>query len=562
MSAPTETLAIPRLLHWEAQKTNQLYLTQPMGNGEVSEWTWGETLHEARCIAQHLRQLGKDKAWPTEAKIAILAKNCAWWLMADYAIWLAGYVSVPIYPNSSADYVRQVLDHSESQLCFVGKLDGWDTMKQGIPDTLPCIGMPLAPKNDYPQWNPIIKAGVRLADADLPTRKGSDLATLVYTSGTTGQPKGVMTSFDAIALAPIAHIQAFGVRENDRMLSYMPLAHVAERWIVEANSLQAGFQVFFAESLETFRHDLKRARPTVFIGVPRIWVKMQHGIFANVPKKKLDRLFSIPLLGRWFKRKILSELGLDTVRFAGCGAAPLPAEIIHWYRNLGLELLEGYGMSENFGCSHGSRLDTALVGSVGEPWHGVEHRIGELGEVQMRSPTLMLGYYKNSEGTAATFTPDGWLKTGDTGVIDGQNRLKIVGRLKEQFKTSKGKYVAPAPIENKIQQHEWVETVCVVGADYPQPFALLTLGPEKAQKRQEAAWKAEATQAFEQLLATVNQQVEPHERLDFLVVVAEQWDVENGFITPTLKVKRAAIESHYGAKFAGWAKARAGVIWG
>jgi len=551
-----EQLPLARIFHWERTRTHYPYLTQPMGAGVVRDYTWGHAVGEARLIAAYLKAQG----WPQGSTVAILGKNSAHWIMADFAIWIAGYVSVPIYPTLTADSVRQILEHSEAKACFIGKLDGWAEMQQGIPDNVLCIAMPLSPKTDYVQWDHVVAQTPALEGEVV--RDADELATIVYTSGTTGMPKGVMHSFGNIGWSAGPPEQRGNLVPEDRMLSYLPLAHVAERWLVEANSIRAGFRVFFAESLDTFAADLRRARPTYFISVPRLWTKFQQAVFSKMPQQKLERLMKIPIVSGIVKRKIVKQLGLDAVRIAGGGAAPMPPSLIHWYRSLGLELLEGYGMTENFGCSHGSRIGEARIGYVGNTWDGTEHRIAPDGEVQTRGPTTMQGYFKEPAKTRETMTEDGWLRTGDLGEIDEAGRLKIVGRLKEQFKTSKGKYVAPAPIENKLSTHGAIEACCVAGSTYPQPFALLMLNADAEKACAESAEKkAELAASLTAHLAAVNAQLDDHEQLDFLVVVPEQWTVEAGFITPTMKIKRPVIESVYARHFDGWAAARKSVIW-
>lgn len=551
-----EFLPLARIFYWEHERAHYLYLTQPMGNGLVRDYTWAQAVGEARRVAAWLQAQG----WEPGSRVAILSKNCAHWIMTDFAIWMAGYVSVPVYPTLTAESVRQILEHSGAKACMVGKLDGWEAMRPGIPEGVLCFATPLSPKNDYPQWEQIVAdteplAGEVIRDAD-------ELATIVYTSGTTGMPKGVMHSFGSIGWSTGPVTAASGIGADDRMLSYLPLAHVAERWLVEAASVRAGFRVYFAESLDSFLSDLRRARPTHFISVPRLWTKFQQGVFSKLPKQKLDLIFKLPLLGGLMKKKILKGLGLEHCRYAGGGASPMPPSLIQWYRDLGLELLEGYGMTENFGCSHGCRVGRTRIGYVGEVWEGTEHRLSPEGEVQTRGPTTMLGYYKEPGKTRETMTEDGWLRTGDLGEIDELGRLRIIGRLKEQFKTSKGKYVAPAPIENKLSVHPAVEACCVVGVSFPQPFALLMLNADVAAAcAADAGRRAELSASLQQLLNEVNATLDEHEKLDFLVVVPEQWTVENGLITPTLKVKRPSIESSYAGQFEVWARRRQAVIW-
>lgn len=556
MQVTPDQLPLARLQHWAATRGDAVFMTQPLGNGQVREYTFAQTLDESRRIAAYLASF----KWPAGSRVAILSKNCAHWLMSDFAIWMAGHVSVPIYPTLTAQSVRQILDHAEAKACFVGKLDDWPQMAPGVPSTVHAISYPLSPPNDFPTWDALVAKTEPLAK--IPEREADELATLIYTSGTTGMPKGVMHPFKTFAIAPEMVREGFGASQEDRLLSYLPLAHVAERVFVEANALAAGFHVFFAESLDTFVQDLHRARPTMFFSVPRLWTKFQQGVQAKMPQKKLDALLKIPLLGNVVRKKILKGLGLDQVRFAGGGASPMPPSLIDWYRALGLELIEVYGMTENFGLSHGSFPKEGRVGYVGKAWPGVECKLADNGEVLVKSPTTMLGYYKEPEKTRETMTADGFLRTGDLGAFDEQGRLKITGRAKELFKTSKGKYVSPAPIENKLQTHPQIEACCVTGVNFPQPFALIMTPLEVAEEvRRDVNRKEALARSLTEHLETLNQQLDAHEQLEFLAVVSEQWTVENGLVTPTLKIKRSEIESLYRRRFEAWAEQRAAVIW-
>lgn len=506
-------------------------------------------------MAAYLQSLGL----PPGSKVGILSKNCAHWIMSDLAIWMAGYVSVPLYPTLSADTIRYILDHSEVKVLFVGKLDGWEGMKPGVPADLHCISYPLSPPTDYISWDSIVASTAPMTDS--PIRKHSELATIVYTSGSTGQPKGVMLTFNNIAYAARGVISEIEVHRDDRVLSYLPLSHVFERFVVEMGSLYAGFRLYFAESLDTFVRDLKAARPTLFLAVPRIWTKFQLGVFEKMPKEKLDKLLRIPLLSKLIKKKVLKGLGLHHVRFAGSGSAPLSDEIMNWYRSLGLELLEGYGMSENFAYSHMTKPGRSRVGYVGEPLPGVEVKLSPEKEVLVKSPATMLGYYKDEEKTAEAFTEDGFLRTGDLGEIDESGRLRLIGRIKEQFKTSKGKYVAPAPIENRILAHPMVEMACVAGAEFPQPHCLIMLSEEAMRLKKEEAGRKSVEENLSLLLREVNKTVDPHESLGFMVVVNDQWGMENNFLTPTMKLKRNIVEETYKPYLNDWYQRREPVIW-
>ena len=548
-------LPLEQAYRWEKAKADDIYLTQPMGNGVVQEYTWNRAIGEARRMASYLKSLN----YPPKSRIGILSKNCAHWIMTDIAIWMAGHVTVPLYPTLNSDTVNYILKHSDTQLLFVGKLDDWEDMKSGVPADLPCVSYPLSPKTDYPSWDNIVAENAPMQEDTV--RDPEEMATIVYTSGSTGQPKGVVLSFYAMGVAASGVAQALDINPSDRMLSYLPLAHVFERYAIEQSSLHIGSQLFFADALDTFLEDLRRAKPTVFISVPRLWSKFQMGIFKKMPPKKLNRLLKIPIVSGLVKKKVLTALGLEHCRFAGSGSAPLSADIINWYRNLGLELLEGYGMSENFAYSHISLPGRSKVGYVGEPLPGVEHRISEIGEIEVKSPATMTCYFKDEAKTKESFTEDGFLLTGDKGEIDSSGRLKITGRIKEMFKTSKGKYVAPAPIENKIIGHDAIEMVCVSGADCPQPHALIMLSDETFAKHGDASFRNELEPGLLELMTTVNNSVDPHEQLQFMVIVKDQWLIENDFLTPTMKIKRNVIEDVYKPLQDKWYAGKQKILW-
>jgi long-subunit acyl-CoA synthetase (AMP-forming) len=480
-------------------------------------------------------------------------------MLSDLAIWMAGHVSVALYPTLNAETVRYILEHSESKLLFVGKLDDWDSMKAGVPEGLPCVSYPLSPPTDYPTWNQLIKEHEPLAES--PVRDPEEMAIIIYTSGSTGRPKGVMISFRSMTEATHALIEVLQMSAEDRMLSYLPLAHAMERWVVESVSMATGAHIFFAESLETFVQDLQRARPTMFLSVPRLWLKFQLGVFRKMPEHKLNRLLKIPIISGLVRKKILKGLGLEHVRFAGSGSAPIPGELIDWYRKLGLELLEGYGMTENFSYSHLSMPGKTRVGYVGNTYPDVECKLSPEGEVLVKSPGTMMGYFKDPEMTAESFTEDGFLKTGDRGEIDEQGRLRITGRVKELFKTSKGKYVAPVPIENLINADGNIELSCVSGSGRPTAYGLVLLSEELRAKRDDPAVRERVTKELAGLLDGINSEIEEFEKLGFLVVVKDVWDIENEFLTPTMKIRRSAIEDAYAGELDAWYDSGKNVIW-
>jgi len=538
----------------EARHPNKRYMVQPLPGGQLQELSWAEVGEQARRAANWLR----SRELPQGSRIAILSKNCAHWIISDLAIWMAGHVSVPLYPNLGADSVRQVLQHCEAALLFVGKLDDWPAMAPGVPEGVASIGLPLRPAGEFSFTWDELQACTPIQDSPKPA--ADQLATIIYTSGTTGTPKGVMHSFSNYAFAASHATELFGVGEQDRVLSYLPLCHVAERMFVELASIYSGQTIFFADSLDTFLEDLKRARPTVIFGVPRIWTKFQMGVYSKMPAARLDFLLKLPLIGRVVGKRVLAGLGLDAVRYALSGAAPVPEALLNWYKRLGLDVLEIYGMTENCGYSHVCRPGQFKQGWIGQHSPGVEVRIAEDGEVQVRSGATMQGYYQDPEKTAETLTADGYLRTGDKGEQDAEGNLRLTGRIKEIFKTSKGKYVAPAPIENRLAVHSRIEQVCVVGDGMVQPMALCVLS-EVGRREAANGARGELESSLQSLLDEVNQGLDKHERLQRLVLVKDIWAVDNGFLTPTLKIKRSVVEGTYGARFGEWTARRETVLW-
>jgi long-chain acyl-CoA synthetase len=544
-------------LHWEKETPDMLHFVQPMGGGVdgVKTWTFAQALAETRRIATFLVNLGLSP----KSRIAICSKNCAYWIMADWAIWMAGHVSVPIYPVLNGATTRYILEHSDSKVLFVGKLDAvWAEMETGVPAGVRKVAFPLSPSGEYEKWDDIVARHEPLAP--VPQRTLDEMATIVYTSGSTGEPKGVMLSFGAMAVTTENLVDLLGLNSTDRMLSYLPLAHTMERWVSASCSTRTPFQLFFAARTDTFLDDLQRARPTLFLSVPRLWLKFQVGVFKKMPRKKLDRLLGIPIIGGIVKKKVLRGLGLDQVRFAGSGSAPIPGELIAWYRELGLELLEGYGMSENFNYSHLSKPGQVRVGYVGTPQAGVECKLSADGEVLIKSPGMMMGYFKQPNETRDAFTEDGFFKTGDTGRMDELGRLQLTGRVKEIFKTSKGRYVAPAPIENKLLNYPVIEQACVSGAGQPQPHALVVLSEEARSGVRQGGKQTLETELAEHL-RELNKGLDNIEQLQFLSVVGDEWTAENGFLTPTLKIKRGKIEDAYKTQVPGWYAQNRKVIW-
>ncbi|WP_156507771.1 AMP-binding protein [Halioglobus sp. HI00S01] len=527
----------------ERENADDICFVQPGPEGEVESLTWRDVGQQARRIASYLQA----QELAPGSRVALMSSNCCHWIIADLAIWMAGHISVPLYPILAADTVRKVLEHSEAEIMFVGKLQDWETIRAGIPEQVSLISLPLASTEiaeGTTRWGDILREQLPMPGE--PSQPLEALATIIYTSGTTGMPKGVMHSFANLATVGQLTGDLYDTREQDRMLSYLPLAHVAERAAVEINQLYNGFRVYFTHSLDTFADDLRRARPTLFFAVPRIWSKLQQRVLEQVPEKKLERLLRLPIVAGIIRRKLTGALGMDKLRIAISGAAPLSTSLMRWYSNLGIDILEGYAMSENFAYSHSTQSGQARIGYVGNANPHVICKLSAEGEILVKSPTNMLGYYKEPELSAQTIDSEGYLHTGDKGEISADGHLKITGRIKDIFKTSKGKYVAPAPIEDKLQRHTALELVCVTGANLPQPIALVTLAEDASHDH------ATLQRELESLLAETNASLDKHENLSQIIVFPTPWTVESNIVTPTLKIKRPEVDKAYMPRVPYW----------
>ncbi len=555
MSIDEKYLPLQCLYRHEKERPNDVYLIQPLGGGRIKEYTWKEVVDESRRMANYLKQ----QDFPPGSTISILSKNCAEFIMTEFAAWMAGHTASAIYPTLDPDTVNYILTHSDSKLLFVGKLDTWDEMKPGVPEELPKLSYTLSPPTEYKAWKDIVAQTDPIEGR--PSMGAEDVSLLFYTSGSTGRPKGVMNTFANMAVAAAGELERFHLTPEDRYISYLPMAHSFETMVGLNLMLAAGCHVYFAEALDTFLQDLHRAQPTLFVSVPRLWLKFQLGVFQKMPPEKLQRLLKIPILKGIVRKKVLKGLGLDQVRWAISGSAPMPPDLISWYRNLGLELLEGYGMTENFSFSHCSLPGKTRVGYVGHPWSGVECKIGASDEILVRSGATMKGYHKMPEETAEVITEDGWLRTGDQGAIDEEGRLKITGRIKELFKTSKGKYIHPVPIENLLNSSHFVEQSVVSGVGFPQPLAVVMLAEEYRGKQDDPAVRQKVTAGLKQLRDEINAKVAGFERLQLIAVAAKEWTIEDGLLTPTMKIKRPELEKTYKPKYEGWYESGEPIIW-
>ena len=542
-------LPLEQFLKWEKENPERIFLRQPI-NGVWNTWSWAQAGDAARRIAQGFHSLGLKEG----DHIAILSKNCAQWIIADIAIMMAGCVSIPIYPTLSAAAIEPILIHSEAKAIIIGKLDDFASQANGIPANMIRIGVNAYGIKETYTVEELIDRSEPLVNCY--SWKKDEILTIIYTSGTTGKSKGVMHAAGTFGAVLTAAIPQLELPHQPAMLSYLPLSHIAEKVGVEMNALFTCGTISFAESLESFSKNLAEIQPNIFFAVPRIWQKMREGILSKVPQKKLDIILSIPFVNSFFKKSLKKKMGFSKVSHFYSAAAPISVELQQWYEKLGIIIYQAYGLTEDCVYSHFCGPKAYRFGTVGKALPVVTGKIAEDGEIRVKSEGNMKGYYKEQQMTTDAFDEENYLKTGDMGEYDGDGFLKITGRVKDQFKTDKGKYISPAPIEVKLLSNTDVEHACIVGTGVPQPMALICLSDSGKKKA-----KDELIKDLTGSLDGINPLLEKFEKIEKMVIMKESWTVANNMITPSLKVKRNEIEKIHLPKYPAWYNKPGTVIW-
>ena len=539
------------ILKWAQERPNQVYLKQII-NRQFVEYTYAEVADKALKLVSALQELG---AKPQD-KIALISKNCAEWFICDLAMMLGDFISVPIFPTAGADTIEYCITHSESKILLAGKLDDAKATSQVLQDMPDLISIALpydsAPKCKY-QFTSLMEQ--HQPSQLRPQHHDNKLMSIVYTSGTSGLPKGAMLTYGAFCWSAQQLINHIGIQEDDRLFSYLPLAHITERVYIFGSSIMGGVPTAFPESLDTFIEDVKMQRPTLFISVPRLWTLFQQRIQDKLPQKKLNFLLKIPFVNSLIKKKLAEGLGLNHARVLGCGSAPVSPSLLEWYHNIGLNITEAWGMTESFAYStlnYPFRADK--IGSVGQAGPGIELKIASDNEIMVRGNGLFSGYYKNDIATQESFDKEGWLHTGDIGFIDAEGYLTIQGRKKDTFKTAKGKFVAPVPIENKLFEYSRVEMMCLIGLGLPAPILLVV--PHNFPHFDRARYE----RTTKKVITRMNSELESHEQIKGVLMIKDPWSIENGVLTPTLKIKRHVLEQKYHEIGHNWPKGQL-IVW-
>ncbi|WP_372378686.1 AMP-binding protein [Vibrio natriegens] len=539
------------ILKWAEERPNEVYLKQII-NREFVEFTYAEVADQALKLVSALRNLGVNPG----DKVALISKNCAEWFICDLAMMLGDYVSVPIFPTAGADTIEYCLTHSESKVLIGGKLDDSKATQQVLNEMGDLISIAL-PYNSAPmcqhQYADLIANEV--PSVERPQHYDDKLMSLVYTSGTSGLPKGAMLTYGAFSWSVQQLINHIGIQPNDRLFSYLPLAHITERVYIFGSSIMGGVPTAFPESLDTFIEDVKMHRPTLFISVPRLWTLFQQRIQDKLPQKSLNIILKIPFVNSLIKKKLAVGLGLDQARVLGCGSAPVSPALLEWYHSVGLNITEAWGMTESFAYStinYPFRADK--IGTVGNAGPGIELKIADDSEIMVRGKGLFSGYYKNDIATQESFDSEGWLHTGDIGAIDTDGYLTIQGRKKDTFKTAKGKFVSPVPIEKKLFEYSRIEMMCLIGLGLPGPILLVVPHdfPHFDKERYERSTR--------KVIERMNKELASHEQIKGVLMIKEPWNIENGVLTPTLKIKRHVLEQKYHELGHNWPKGQL-VLW-
>jgi long-chain acyl-CoA synthetase len=554
--------------------------------------TWCEYGAEVDKVAAGLLVFGLR---PQE-NVAVLGDNRPEWLYCHLGIQTAGGVTVGVYPTSAPEQVRYLLNHSEARLIFVENEEQLDKVLTIVSDTRierivvwDAKGLWGFADERVTFFDDFLKQALVYAEGRpgaVAERRDAvapeDTAMIIYTSGTTGPPKGAMLSHRSIMWGVAAGATVNPVSPDDEVISYLPFAHVYENVISVFGGIGNGYVVNFVESLDTLFQNLREVSPTYFASVPRIWEKLASTVELRMADstwlKRTAYRTAVGIGRRWVRARfgggisaslalayrlaswavllpLKRRLGFDRVRIAICGAAPASPELFEFYWALGIPLIEGYGMTESTGVIAANRLNDPRLGTVGEPWPGIEVRLADDGEILTRGPHVFKGYFKDPELTAQTIDAEGWLHTGDVGAWDGRH-LKILDRKKDIIITAAGKNITPAYIENKLKFSPYVQDAVVIGDGRRYLVALILIDEDNMTKFaqdhripfttfQDLTQNPEVIRLVDGEVHKVNATLSQVETIKKFALLPRRFYEEEGDVTPTKKVKRRALEARY-----------------
>jgi long-chain acyl-CoA synthetase len=593
-----EAWTLPALFERRCQRSPraEAYRQYQPAMGSWRSYTWGD-MH---ALVRRWRGALAREALPAGARVAVMLRNGVEWVCFDQAAQSLGLVVVPLYATDNAENIAYILGDCGARVLLLGEAQHWQALAPFVPRltqlTRVLLCAPAAPAGDGDGMLRTVDswlAGVH----DAEPRAGGDadaLATLVYTSGTTGRPKGVMLSHRNILCDVDAVLRTVDVYREDLFLSFLPLSHALERTVGYYAPVATGSAVAFARSVQDLAEDLTTIRPTVLVSVPRIYervyAKIQQGLEAKgAPARQLFEWAETagwqrfeaaqhrgeppgalaemmwPMLRHLVADKLLERLG-GRLRIAVSGGAPASKKLMHCFIGLGLPILQGYGLTEAAPVVTANRLEDNVPESVGLPLPGIEVKLGAANELLVRGPTVMQGYWQDPEKTAAAIDAEGWLHTGDVGEIDAAGHVYIVGRIKDILVTSTGEKVPPADVELAIGEDPLFEQVMVIGEGRSFVAALAVLNREEWNKLAQslqldprAAASLQRTEAREAVLRRIEPRLSPfpsYARVRQVWLTLDPWTTDNGLITPTMKLRRRQLEQRFAGEIEGLYAAR------
>lgn len=549
-----------------------------------------EMIQRARAIALGLYSLGVRKG----DRVALLSSNCPEWTLTDAGCQFAGVIDVPVYTTQAVPQVAYILDDSGSRIFFIENKKAYDRIKEAIQNCASVEKLVFFDMTGVEEENAISLTKLEEIGKELEKEKpnlieeltsavkSEDIATIIYTSGTTGEPKGVILAQSNLVSNLIDSCVLFNFKSSDVSLSVLPLSHVYERTAMYVY-IHYGISLYYAESIDKVAQNLREVRPTIFFAVPRLFEKiysrakeksLQAGktkaaIFdwsVNVGKEYAKRSMhkeTIPFSLK-LKHKIADKLVFTKwrealggrIRLLASGGAALSEDIGYIFFGAGFLISQGYGLTETSPVITSNPPEENRIWTVGKPIRNVEVRIASDGEIEARGPNIMQGYYNKPEATREVFTEDGWFKTGDIGVIDSEGYLRITDRKKELFKTSGGKYIAPAPLEQLIKGSRYVNQVVLVGNERKFPAALIVPNFEQLQEyakqkninsngKKEMCENALLIELMQKEVNSLTPDLAQYEKIKRVALIENELTIEGGELTPTLKVKRRVVDEKY-----------------
>lgn len=540
---------VDKIYELKSRLPNEVFLRQPYGDN-WKEFTYDEVVTEALRLVSAMKASGLKKG----DKIGIYSKNCYHWIVSEIAIMLGGFVMVPYYSNLVGDALKEVIELSDIKFLFVGKLENWEQAKHAFPKDLAILKFP------HYEGNAVVSTGISWdefmegvePDQDNFRPHSEDIWAVFYTSGTTGVPKGAIMPFSGPAnmMEQSEKHNNFNLLDpgKNRFLSYLPLNHIAEQVLIIAGGFYNEGQISFVESLESFSKNLADVQPSVFLAVPRIWTKFRQGVLAKIPQRKLDLLLKIPVVSILIKKKIRRSLGLSNTKLVASGASALPEDTIQWFKKLDIKIQEAYGLTETMGVVVFDPIRDMRSGKTGRRLEEGQMKIDPVtDEILVKNNWMFTGYYKDPKLTKECFTEDGFYRTGDTGLLDKDDYLIVKGRVKDTFKTTKGKFIIPIPIEDLFATNSLIEMICLVGLGMPQPMALIKLS-ELSDNKEEDDIRSSLLGTLDQ----VNSQLHGYQMIHKIICIEEEWSLSNEKLTPTMKIKRNLIHESYKSNYQEW----------